>query len=67
MADARGSEDSMLAVEEPVSVSLSRSFIVSLRFIKSQKGENIVILDFHTYIKNRNLARERTYWNCRKK
>ena len=67
MADASGSDDLMLALEEPASVSLSRSSPVSLRFVKSRKGGNIAILDFHTYIKNRNLARERTYWNCRKK
>ena len=67
MADASGSDDLMLALEEPASPSLSSDTPASLRFIKSRKGGNIAVFECHTYTKNRNLARERTYWNCRKK
>ena len=52
MADASGSDDLMLALEEPASLPLSRSSPVPLRFIKFQERGNIAIFDFHTYIKN---------------
>ena len=36
-----------------------------LNFIQSQKGGSIAVFEFYTYVKNRNLTGDRTYWTCR--
>ncbi|GAU92460.1 hypothetical protein RvY_04538 [Ramazzottius varieornatus] len=59
--------DIMVALEETGFVSLASNSPTVVKFIKSSRGGNIAMYRSHTYTKNRNLPRERSYRNCRKK
>ena len=68
MADARVS-DIIMALDAPAALPVESDTISPspLTFIQSQKGGRIAVYEFHTFVKNRNLTGDRTYWNCREK
>ncbi|GAU95674.1 hypothetical protein RvY_07257 [Ramazzottius varieornatus] len=56
--------DIMVASGETPSVSVVSNSPSLVKFIKSPTEGNIAVCGSYTYIKNRNLPHERTYWNC---
>ena len=63
MGDVSGTDNVLLALDEPASTV---SYNI-LKFLKSQKGGDIVVHEGFDYLRNRHLTNGRSYWNCRKK